>query len=37
MAVLGIIFVIQPETLFNRQFKSGENEKEILLNKTVED
>ena len=37
MAVLGIIFVIQPEALFNRPFNSGENEKEFLLNKTVED
>ena len=37
MAVWGIIFVIQPEALFNRQFNSGENKKEILLNKTLED
>ena len=37
MAVLGIIFVIQPEALFDRQFSSGQNEKEILLNKTVKD
>ena len=37
MAVLGIIFVNQPEVLFNRQFNSGKNKKEILLNKTVED
>ena len=37
MAVLGIIFVIQPEALFDRQFNNGENEKETSLNKTVEE